>query len=207
MKKIIYSVLCISTSFILACNGTSKSEHEGHDTALKQNTEHITPDTEADIKQVSVKYSNVDAKVFIVIQEIIENYLSLKNALAADNAKDAANNAKAMETSLAKLDKSYLNNEQKKVYDTIEEGLKEHAEHIGKNGDNIKHQRSHFVNMSEDVYTLVKNFGAGKPVYHDHCPMAKDNQGAMWLSEVKEIKNPYFGSEMFTCGRVEEVIK
>jgi hypothetical protein len=37
--------------------------------------------------------------------------------------------------------------------------------------------------------------------------MARDNQGAMWISEVKEIKNPYFGAQMFTCGSVEEVIK
>ena len=85
--------------------------------------------------------------------------------------------------------------------------MKEHAEHIAKNGDNIKHQRSHFVMMSEVVYDLVKNFGAGRPLYHDHCPMARDNQGAMWISEVKEIKNPYFGSAMFKCGRVEEVIQ
>ena len=182
MKKIIYSALFISSSFIIACNGTAKNEHEGHDTTTNKNAEHVTPDTDADIKQVSVVFTNVDANVSGVIKEIVEKYLALKNALAADDAKAAASSAKEMETSLAKMDKSYLSNEQKKVYDSIEEGLKEHAEHIGKNGDNIKHQRSHFVNMSEDVYTLVKNFGAGKPVYHDHCPMAKDNQGAMWLS-------------------------
>jgi len=37
--------------------------------------------------------------------------------------------------------------------------------------------------------------------------MAKDNQGAMWLSETEGIKNPYFGAEMLTCGSIEEVIK
>ena len=57
------------------------------------------------------------------------------------------------------------------------------------------------------MYELVKNFGAGRPLYHDHCPMARDNQGAMWLSEVKEIKNPYFGAAMFSCGQVQEVIQ
>jgi len=29
----------------------------------------------------------------------------------------------------------------------------------------------------------------------------------MWLSETKDVKNPYFGSEMPKCGSVEEVIK
>jgi hypothetical protein len=61
--------------------------------------------------------------------------------------------------------------------------------------------------LSEDVYDLVKNFGAGQPIYHDHCPMYNENKGAMWLSEMKEVKNPFYGAEMLTCGTVEEVIK
>jgi hypothetical protein len=60
---------------------------------------------------------------------------------------------------------------------------------------------------SADVYDLVKAFGAGRPLYHDHCPMYNDNQGAMWLSETREIKNPYYGAEMPACGTVEEIIK
>ena len=77
-----------------------------------------------------------------------------------------------------------------------------------KTRDNIDHQREHFTMMSEDIYDLVRAFGGGQALYHDHCPMYnKDNGGAMWLSETKEVKNPYFGSEMPKCGTVEEVIK
>ena len=112
-----------------------------------------------------------------------------------------------MERAISKLDKSLLTAGQKKVYEEIEEDLKEHAEHIGKNGDNIRHQREHFSMMSEDVYDLAKAFGGGRALYHDHCPMYKERTGAMWLSEMKEIKNPYYGSEMPKCGTVEEVIK
>jgi hypothetical protein len=36
--------------------------------------------------------------------------------------------------------------------------------------------------------------------------MANNNKGALWLSEVKEIKNPYFGSKMLTCGSVKKQI-
>jgi len=159
------------------------------------------------VKDIAVVYTNVDANAAASIKTIVDHYLQIKNALANDNAGEAASGAKAIEEAMGKLDKSLLTAEQKTAYDTNEEEMKEHAAHIAKNGDNIKHQRSHFVQMSEVVYELVKNFGAGRPVYHDHCPMARDNQGAMWISEVKEIKNPYFGSEMFKCGRVEEVIK
>ena len=105
------------------------------------------------------------------------------------------------------VDKSFFTAEQKKVYDNISDDLKEHAEHIGKNGDNITHQREHFAMMSEDVYDLVKAFGGGRPIYHDHCPMYNEGKGALWLSEMKEVKNPYFGAKMPTCGSVEEIIK
>lgn len=210
MKKIILGLLGFSTILVTACNNNgSKNEHAGHDMNKMDNdsTQHAATSDDKDIKTVAVVYTNVDAKAAASIKLIVDHYLHIKNALANDNAGEAASGAKAMEDAIGKLDKSLLTAEQKTAYDVNEAEMKEHAEHIAKNGDNIKHQRSHFVQMSEVVYELVKNFGAGRPVYHDHCPMARDNQGAMWISEVKEIKNPYFGSEMFKCGRVEEVIK
>ena len=173
----------------------------------KDTTQHAAATDDKEVKAVAVTYTNVDAKDAASIKEIVDHYLHIKNALANDNGSEAASGAKAMEEAISKLDKSLLTSEQKKVYDEIEEDLKEHAEHIGKNGDKIKHQRDHFSMMSEDVYYLVKAFGAGKPIYHDHCPMYNENKGAMWLSEMKEVKNPYLGAEMSTCGSVEEVIK
>ena len=85
--------------------------------------------------------------------------------------------------------------------------MKKHAVYRAKIGGNIKHRRSYFVQMSEGMYELVKNFWAGRPVHHDYSQIARDNQGAMRISEVKEMNNPYFGSEMFECERIEEVIK
>ncbi len=210
MKKNFFSLLGISAILFAACNNDgSKNEHNGHDMSKmdKDTVQHAVTTDDKDVKAVAVVYTNVDANAAASIKTIVDHYLHIKNALANDNAGEAASGAKAMEDAISKLDKSLLTAEQKTAYAANEEEMKEHADHIAKNGDNIKHQRSHFVQMSEVVYELVKNFGAGRPVYHDHCPMARDNQGAMWISEVKEIKNPYFGSEMFKCGRVEEVIK
>ena len=207
MKKIFFSLLATGAIVFAGCNGGSKNEHEGHDMSNKDTTQHITATDDKDVKTVAVIYTNVDAKAAAAIKTVVDHYLHIKNALANDNSGEAANGAKAMEKAIGNLDKSLLTAEQKTAYDANEAEMKEHAEHIAKNGDNLKHQRSHFVQMSEVVYELVKNFGAGRPVYHDHCPMARDNQGAMWLSEVKEIKNPYFGAEMPKCGKIEEVIQ
>ena len=208
MKRIIFIALAISTIVFSACNN-SGNEHEGHDrnNMNKDSTRHAAATDNKEVKTVAVTYTNIDTKAASSIKEIVDHYLHIKNALANDNANEAALGAKAMEGAINKLDKSLLTADQKKVYDEIEDDLKEHADHIGKNGDKVSHEREHFSMMSEDVYDLVKAFGSGRPLYHDHCPMYNENKGAMWLSETKEVKNPYFGAKMLTCGTVEEVIK
>jgi hypothetical protein len=210
MKKILFGLMATSAITIISCNNSGpKNETPAHDmNKMNQDSSpHIAPADGKEVKTVTITFTNVDTKSAASIREIVDHYLHVKNALANDNGREAASGSKAMEAAIRKLDKSLLTADQKKVYDGIEDDLKDHAEHIGKNGDNIKHQRSHFSMMSEDVYGLVKAFGGGRPLYHDHCPMYNENKGAMWLSEMKEVSNPYFGSEMLTCGTVEEVIK
>ena len=211
MKKIIFVLSSIVITAFSACNnGGSKNEHEGHDMNDMKNDSmtNATATTDSNIKVITVSFTNVDAKVALSIKEITDQYLRIKNALANDNGNEAANGGKAMAEAINKLDKSLLTAEQKKVFDFSEESLKEDAEHIGKNADKIKHQREHFATMSEDVYNLAKAFGAGRELYHVHCPMYnEDKGGAMWLNETKEVKNPFFGAAMPTCGEVEEVIK
>lgn len=209
MKKKLTSILAISAIFFAACNNDgTKNEHQDHD-MNKDTAKHVSSTTDGkEIKAIAVTYTNVDAKVAASLKEIVSHYLHIKNALANDNANEAASGAKAMEKVLSKLDKSLFTAEQKTAYDQDEEELKEHADHIGKNGDNIKHQRSHFSLLSEVMYNFVKAFGGGQALYHDHCPMYnEDKGGALWLSETIEVKNPYFGNEMPKCGTVEEVIK
>lgn len=210
MKKIVFSVIALSSIVFTACNNSStNTETVKHDmgTMNKDSMQPAAAPVDKEIKTVAVTYTNLDATVAASIKQIVDHYLHIKNALTTDNGKEAAGGAKAMEAVLNKIDKSFLTAEQKKVYDEIESDLKEHAEHIGKNGDKIKHQREHFAFMSEDIYDLVKAFGGGRALYHDHCPMYNENKGAMWLSEMKEVKNPYYGAEMPICGTVEEIIQ
>lgn len=207
MNKQLFTTAIISALILSACtNNESKNEHDGHD--MKDTAQHTTAVADdKDLKTVAVKYIDVDATAASAVKLIVDHYLHIKNALANDNPEEAANGGKAMAEAVKKVDKSLLTAEQKKAYDEITSELQDHAEHVAKNASDIKHQRSHFILMSEDMYSLVKAFGAGRPLYHDHCPMANDNKGAMWISELKEVKNPYFGAKMLTCGSVEEVIQ
>jgi hypothetical protein len=112
-----------------------------------------------------------------------------------------------MVTAFANFPVSALRADQKKVYMDIQDDAKEHAVHISKNAGNIKHQREHFDMLSKDIYELAKSFGAGQSLYYDHCPMYNNGKGANWLSESKEIHNPYLGKAMPDCGTVKETLQ
>lgn len=140
------------------------------------------------------------------INDVVSSYLQLKNALANDNSQDAATASNALSENLKKVDASALPAGEKKVYDDMADDMKEHAEHIGGNADKIAHQREHFESLSNDLYDLVKTVKPSQALYKDFCPMYNNNKGAIWLSETKEIKNPYLGKKMSTCGEVKEEI-
>ena len=208
MKQIFNVLIVVITVAFTSCNSGDKSSKENDMSKMNADTTKNALVDTTHMTEVTPAFSNLDPKLTTSLNTIVNHYLHVKNALASDNGSEAASAAKGMEKVMSGLDKSLFAADQKKAYDDIEEDLKEHAEHIGKNGDNIKHQREHFSMMSEDVYDLVRAFGGGQALYHDHCPMYnRDNGGAMWLSETKDVKNPYFGREMPQCGTVEEVIK
>lgn len=92
----------------------------------------------------------------------------------------------------------------KKEYLDIAESAKENAEHIGANAGKLDHQREHFALLSKDINDLIKLFGSKQKLYQDFCPMYNNGKGAIWISEVKEIKNPYFASKMPTCSSIKK---
>lgn len=142
------------------------------------------------------------------LNQVLQRYLQLKDALTKDDDKDAAKTGKDMVQAMASLDSKSLPGEQAKVFQDVADDMKEHAEHIGANAGNIKHQREHFETLSQDMYDLVKAGGpTGAKLYYDHCPMYNKGKGANWLSEKKEIENPYMGKEMSGCGTVKEELK
>ncbi|MGL2986384.1 DUF3347 domain-containing protein [Flavobacterium sp. RSSA_27] len=138
------------------------------------------------------------------IEGIVSAYLNLKNKLVNDDASSAAENAKLLITAINTFGTKDLDANQKKNFMDIAEDAKEHAEHIGDNAGEIAHQREHFVLLSKDINDMIKLFGTKQKLYQDFCPMADNNKGAIWISETKDIKNPYFGSDMLTCGSIKE---
>lgn len=199
--KIKFIAFAIAVTALAACNNNNNESQDSHphdspDTAMHHHDE----DTVASTSQ--------KATVSFPVKEILTGYLQLKNALANDNAKDAATAGNSIVSTLATADMKSLSEQQMKSYMDMADDLKENAEHIGANAGKIDHQREHFEMLSKDIADFVKTFGnGGQVLYKDFCPMANDGKGAIWISELKEIKNPYLGSKMPTCGTVKEELK
>lgn len=122
--------------------------------------------------------------------EVVNAYLTLKKSLVNSNSKFA----KVAGTNLAE-----------KVGDNENLAeVKSQAEEIS-SLDDVEKQRELFHSISQEMYDyLKKNPIEGKKLYHQYCPMAFDNEGGHWISEMKEIRNPYFGDKMMNCGKTEE---
>ena len=141
------------------------------------------------------------------IAQIIKDYLSLKNALASDDDKAAATAGKTLLATFNNVDMKTIPSDKHKEYMDIADDAKENAEHIGDNAGKIDHQREHLASLSKDVNDLISLFGTPQKLYQDYYPMFNDKKGAIWLSETKEIKNPYYGAKMSTCGSVQKELK
>jgi hypothetical protein len=142
--------------------------------------------------------SNQDDKA----EAILKDYFKLKDALVADDSKNAAQEGAKLAASLKTLDTSIYTAEQQKELADIIEDATEHAEHIAESA--IDHQREHFKILSKDVTDLIAITGTKNTLYQQFCPMY--DGGSAWLSMEKEVKNPYYGSKMLTCGKVQREI-
>jgi hypothetical protein len=155
-------------------------------------------------EEANVETTNSTVQSSFSINEIVSGYLNIKNALVKDDSKEAATAGKALDATFSKVNSNEIDVKLKKEYEDIAHAAKEHALHIADNSGKIDHQRAHFVMLSKDINDLITAFGTKQKLYQDFCPMADNDKGAMWISETKDIKNPYFGSQMLSCGSVKK---
>lgn len=184
MKNVIKIAMPIALVLVLTACGESgtgdnkKESHEGHDTS-KMNQ---TPNTSS---SVSLKDEKLNA--------VYQHYIHLTTALTNSDAAEAKIAANAIEAGAKEIEGA--------------SGIAASAAKITSASD-IEVQRTTYATLSKDFIVLVKKSGLKTgELYVDYCPMALNDKGANWLSNKKEIRNPYFGEKMMECGEIKETIK
>lgn len=145
----------------------------------------------------------IDADVQKQIGESLSIYYRLKNSLVASNSDIASQRADELSKTFDAVDVTKMTDSQKTAWNKLEKLLRLDSKHINENKD-LEHQRGHFIKLSNNMYALVFNFKANKTeAYLQYCPMKK----ASWLSDSKDIRNPYYGDKMLDCGSVKATLK
>lgn len=178
----------------------NKTKEAGnHETHNKSNVQEKT--TKDEMQKSTVP--EVEIIKISSFQVIYNNYFLLKNSLVSTNGEAASNNAKTLLSSLKAINMNKLKTDEHVVWMKVYKALIEDAEHIAETKD-IGHQRDHFISLSTNMYELMKVSKNETEAYYQHCPMANEGKGANWISTESGIKNPYYGSQMLTCGKVVE---
>ncbi|MDW9379069.1 DUF3347 domain-containing protein [Chryseobacterium sp. JV558] len=130
------------------------------------------------------------------VSKLYQNYIAIKSALASDDADKTSKAATEFIKTASTID-----------YKMVSEGnlnvLRKDASVISE-ARNVAAQRETFLNLSDNMIALTKQFKlSDKPVYVQYCPMADGS----WLSNEKQIANPYYGKSMLSCGSVKSEIK
>ena len=127
-------------------------------------------------------------------------YYNVKDALVSTDAAKAKTSAAELVVALGKVNAANLSATDKKAMATA----KTKAADISKSND-VDTQREAFEGLSTSMIALAK---ATKPAkaYVQYCPMAAEGKGASWLSDKREVRNPYYGDKMLKCGSVKEEI-
>ena len=132
------------------------------------------------------------------VDSIVKSYLVVQKALAADKTEGVSDELAKIHTAAAALAES------------SDGKLKEQAKALAGHSDvkvkDLKGVRASFKPLSTDVIALVQIIPQSAEVapelYDVNCPMVKAN----WLQPSKDVANPYMGSQMLDCGKVEKKI-
>ena len=188
--------------FLTNCSGSKKEDtsHSSDHTMEEQATESAVTDASAPQFQVEEEFQQQLGDVFT-------SYIALKDAFVASDAAKVASEASSTTQAVNKVDMKLVtgaaHNDWMAYLAPIQSSLKEMQ-----GSSDIELQRKAFSTLTDNLYKSIKAFGlGGKEAFYEYCPMAFNNSGAYWLSDVEQIRNPYFGDKMLTCGEVKEKLK
>ncbi len=192
MKKYVRIVLALSCFFAIACGGNNNNKND------EKKNEPTSPIVSKNPEEFNQSF-----------EQLLSNYYTLKDALVATDSVKANAAATELAEKADKLNIAAL----KDTTGAIQSTAKSYTGTIAGSSRGLvgekemEAKRKEFQMISDAMYDLVRTVHFDKQkIYQQFCPMAFDNAGAAWLSKDEEIKNPYFGSKMLTCGEVKEVL-
>jgi Cu(I)/Ag(I) efflux system membrane fusion protein len=141
------------------------------------------------------------------LDDVYAAYFDVQQALSHDALDGAKAGAGKVLGALDEVDMALLDGPAHEAWMKELGGLTKSAKALAA-AEAIADARAAFEPLSSSVYVVAKRFGTSgaQAILRFHCPMAFDGRGADWLQNKAGTENPYFGSQMFTCGDQVEIV-
>jgi membrane fusion protein, copper/silver efflux system len=124
-------------------------------------------------------------------EQLLEHYYSIQKSLASDSINGVA----AAAAQLAKIGRQAAGAEPQAKATLL--ALADAATKF--QAADLKSARGGFGELSDRMIAFLQAAGAKRnPPYQFYCSMVKKN----WMQPDKATRNPYYGSEMLTCGEL-----
>ncbi len=199
MKTLILRAVSVAALSLVLMACGSKQEHAAHDEVAED-------EAVSDSANTSSPEHTVDAAFQQQLSGVFDNYVGLKDAFVASDPAKVKQTATSTLSALENVDMALLTGVAHHDWMTYLEGMQTALKQIEASSD-IEAQRQSFASVTDALYKSIKSFGlSGKTAYYEFCPMAFNDKGGYWLSNEKQIRNPYFGDKMLTCGSVVETL-
>ena len=171
--------------------------------SCKETNKKSTPSAKESVEkqEVSDETGTMDSEQNVSSESVLEDYFNLKNALVEDD-NSAKKLGGVLAASLANLNKSAYTDSEQETLAAIAKDAQEYAVEIS--GSDLDSQREHFKNLSVIITDMIAITGSESTVYEQFCPMY--DGGTAWLSKNEAVLNPYYGSSMLKCGKVQREI-
>ena len=164
------------------------------------------PASHPEPEQPAIKSQVISQKAKDALQPVYSQYLNYKDALAADNLEQAFEAASLLRSKLSEIDMALFMGNSHDTWMQHSRDMENRLQHLP-HLKTIEELRKTFQHVSGAMIALTQAFTPlDQTLYVQHCPMVDNDKGADWLSLDKEIKNPYFGQSMLTCGEVTMTI-
>tara|TARA_R110000868_G_scaffold97101_5_gene267115 strand:+ start:917 stop:1762 length:846 start_codon:yes stop_codon:yes gene_type:complete len=163
----------------------------------KMEMEMKIPSTESQTNRAMSEMKETDP-----LEVLFTSYFTVKDALVKANPTVAATKSLELLTTLKELKIESLKTEEQTAVTKAMPLLMEAAKNISATKD-IAKQRETFKALSKNMHDIISFYRSNETIYYQYCPM----QDANWLSKDKTIKNPYYGSQMLSCGSTVETIE
>ncbi|QEG01509.1 Cation efflux system protein CusB precursor [Stieleria maiorica] len=150
--------------------------------------------------QMAEQSLDVPAEFRNQLSQLVNPYVAISQALAADDATSATNAVAGLHQTVSTINAQSLTGKAAERWNSELNSLSAIAARLSKAND-LKTLRSSFALLSDELLTLQRVFGlAGSDkLFELHCPMAFEGRGASWIQTDDAVRNPYYGASMLKC--------